>query len=141
MTRLLPALAASLALAACGVTTTKQAFTPELIRQVGAGSVAEARLVPTLNSLKVSGGLNDPATAQTLVYLLEGRLGKLTPADLARLAEPHLGHVSSLRCPGGRCIRRSMMLGSASQHGFTTRPDGASDVLSLPESGGCDRCW
>jgi hypothetical protein len=75
-----------LALAACSVLgTNEQAFTPALVRQVGTGSVAEARLVPTIKLLKTTGGFG-PSSQRTMLYLINGQLDKLSGDDLAKLA-------------------------------------------------------
>jgi hypothetical protein len=83
--RLLALPVCALALAACGVSTTQQTFTPGLIRQVGAGSVAEAQVLPALQALRLAGGFSGAGRQQEL-YLAQGQLDKLTPGDLANLS-------------------------------------------------------
>lgn len=79
--------ACGLSLAACGVTTSEQAYTQPLIDQVGAGSVELATLVPTLQSeTKVSGVFSDPGTQQAMGYLVQGQLNKLSQSDLVKMA-------------------------------------------------------
>lgn len=69
------------------VSSLDQAYTPELVRQVGAGSVAMAQLLPTFESLKAVGGFSDPSTQQAMLYLFQGQLGKLSANDLAALSQ------------------------------------------------------
>jgi hypothetical protein len=76
----------TLALSGCGVTTYEQAYSPKLIRQVGAGSVAEAKLLPTVQTLKTSPLFSDPGVSQAMQYLFDGRLNKLSEDDLNRMA-------------------------------------------------------
>src|ERR1022692_4401673 len=78
-----------LTLAACAVTTSQQAYTPVLIKQIGAGSRALANSTPALDAgVRAAGALSfsDPATAQATTYLAEGQLNKLSATDLVGLA-------------------------------------------------------
>jgi hypothetical protein len=78
-----------LSLAACGVTSSEQAYTQPLIKQVGAGSVALGSLVTTLEAdvkAEASGMFSDPATQQATTHLVEGQLDKLSQSDLVRMA-------------------------------------------------------
>jgi hypothetical protein len=84
--RLLAFALGSSLLAGCGVTTYQQVYSPELIKQVGAGSLAEAQLLPTIQAQTKTGLFSDPATSQATDYLLEGQLNKLSESDLVRIA-------------------------------------------------------
>jgi hypothetical protein len=64
-----------------------KAYTPELVRQVGAGSVAMAQLIPAFESLKTVGGFSDPSSQQAMLYLFQGQLKKLSANDLATLSQ------------------------------------------------------
>lgn len=77
-----------LVLAACGVSTTTQAYDPSLIRQVGEGSNAVASVFPMLQAetRQSTNDFSDPQTSQDTVLLFQGRLDKLNPHDLIRLA-------------------------------------------------------
>jgi hypothetical protein len=65
----------TMSVAACGVSTTEQAYTAPLIQQVGAGSSAVARLVPTLQAeAKTAAVFNDPTLQQPVRSLARGML-------------------------------------------------------------------
>ena len=65
----------ALALTGCAISTSEQAYNAALIKQVGAGSTAEAQLIPTFRSLpKTSQLFSAPDIAQALQYLIQGRL-------------------------------------------------------------------
>ena len=93
--------AASLALAGCGETTVSRSFDPSLIRQLGAGSDTLAGVVPTLQSLSKAnslGSYSDPRTSNDWLLLAEGKLQKLGPGDLERVANANRASVA--RLPG-----------------------------------------
>jgi hypothetical protein len=69
------------------VSTADHAYNAQLIQRVGAGSIAEAQLIPALESLKAVGGFSDASTQQALVYLFQGQLDKLGEPDLVKLAQ------------------------------------------------------
>jgi hypothetical protein len=60
---------------------------PELVRQVGRGSVAMAQLVPTFESLKTVGGFSDPNSQQAMLDLFQGQLGKLSASALQTISQ------------------------------------------------------
>ena len=73
---------------------------PALVRQVGAGSVAMARLLPALRSLKTTGGFSDPNSQQAMLDLFQGQLAKLGPADLQNLSQENqtaAAHIGPVR--------------------------------------------
>jgi hypothetical protein len=88
-----------LVLAACGVTTTTQAYDASLIRQVGTGSDAVASVFPTLQAeaKQSTSNFSNPQTSQDTVLLFQGRLDKLSPQDLIHLGRANQASAHDLQ--------------------------------------------
>ena len=81
------AMLAAVTFAGCGVTTVETTFDDALVREVGAGSVAAQGLYSSVAGLqKVNERFNEPSVEKLMTSLVDGRLDKLTAADIARLA-------------------------------------------------------
>lgn len=77
-------------IAGCGAGAADRPFDDALIREVGAGSEAANRLLPTLEAqAKLPPGdfRDDPRTDRVITLLLEGKVSSLTQADLDRTAK------------------------------------------------------
>lgn len=75
-------------IAGCGVGAADRPYDEALIREVGDGSDAANRLLPTLEGkVKVGPDFKDPENDRVFTALLQGQLSKLTQDDLDRAAE------------------------------------------------------
>lgn len=123
----------ALGVAGCGVTTTEQAYNAALIRQVGAGSVAAGRVLPTLQALaKTSGLFNDPGTSQAMVYLFKGRLDKLTEADLNRIG---VANQEAAGASGGVVrkldgLESALRASAVNANSFSSLPEGSKTFIT-----------
>lgn len=77
--------------------TLGQAYTPEFVRKVDAGSTAMAQLIPTLASLKTVGGFSHPRTQQAMLDLFQGQLNTLSANDLTTLSQENATAATHIR--------------------------------------------
>lgn len=117
-----------------GVTSSEPVYTPAVIKQVGVGSVALANVVPSVRArVKATGAsFEDPADQQAETNLIEGKLDKLSLADLERMASlnhnaaAHLGdNLKALDRLGGS-LSGAIVNASA----YQSLPDGSKTFLA-----------
>jgi hypothetical protein len=98
------------ALSGCGVSTTEPSYNDSLIRQVGAGSLAEASIVAAESRAKALGPFTDASLEKPLSELFRGELNRLTESDFLRMA-------------------RADVQGRAAYHGYLTTLQGFAPRL------------
>jgi hypothetical protein len=123
----------AMSVAACGVSTTEQAYTAPLIQQVGTGSSAMARLVPTLQAeAKTAGVFSDPTLQQPEAYLVQGQLNKLSAHDLFRMASANHNaatHVGAVITKFDQ-LAASMTAAAINASSYQSLPDGSKAFIT-----------
>ena len=72
----------------CGVGTVDRTYDDSLIRDVGTGSTALGKIIPTIQAqANLPGNFKDPRNDRAQTLLFQGQLAKLTEQDLVRLAK------------------------------------------------------
>ena len=119
-------------LTGCGVTTSQQVYSQALIKQVGAGSRAEAQLVPTVRAQTKTGLFSDPATSQATAYLLEGQLDKLSESDLAHIASAskHAANATGGIVAVFSKLQSAITAATVDRNSFTGLPDGSRTFIA-----------
>ena len=80
-------------LTACGVQTIDQTYNDRLVQEIGVGSEAIGKVVPTLEAQVANSPVSfaDPRNDRTMMLIFEGRLNKLKERDLLRLERTNDG--------------------------------------------------